>query len=83
MRISCAPTDHRPVEPTVGFRFDYGGSSVVTAGDTVARAGMDTLVLTHYFPPFAAGAGDEYRAQAAKHFEWVIEVGNDLHRVEI
>ena len=133
VNLTCAPTDHRPVEPTVAYRFDYGGSSVVAAGDTVpcagldrlrdgaqalvhtvirkdvietipiqrvldtldyhsspaeaaqtaARAGMDTLVLTHYFPPPADGDGDEYRAQAAEHFEGVIEVGDDLHRVEI
>ena len=133
VRVTCAPTDHKPVEPTVAFRFDYGGSSVVAAGDTVpcrgldrlcegaqalvhtairkdiistipiqrvldtldyhsspgeaaqtaARAGMQTLVLTHYFPPFAAGAGDEYRALAAEHFDGAIEVGEDLHRVNI
>ena len=133
VRISCAPTDHRPVEPTVAFRFDYGGSSVVAAGDTVpcagldrlcegahalvhtvirkevvsaipiprvldtldyhsspaeaaqtaARAGMRTLVLTHYFPPPAAGDDDAYRALAAEHFDGRIEVGDDLHRVEI
>ncbi len=41
--IRCAPTDHRPVEPSVGFRFDHGGASVVTAGDTVPCAGLDTL----------------------------------------
>ncbi|MXV98231.1 MAG: ribonuclease Z [Acidimicrobiaceae bacterium] len=133
VRISCAPTDHRPVEPTVAFRFDYGGASVVAAGDTVpcdgldrlcegaqalvhtvirkevvsaipiprvldtldyhsspaeaaqtaARAGMDTLVLTHYFPPPAAGDEDAYRALAAEHFDGTIEVGDDLHRVEV
>ncbi len=43
VRISCAPTDHRPVEPTVAFRFDYGGSSVVAAGDTVPCTGLDLL----------------------------------------
>ena len=103
VRVACTPTDHKPVEPTVAFRFDYGGSSIVAAGDTVpcggldrlcegaqalvhtvirkdiistipiqrvldtldyhsspaeaaqtaARARMQTLVLTHYFPPFA------------------------------
>ena len=131
--LTCAPTDHRPVEPTVAFRFDYGGSSVVAAGDTVpcagldrlcegaqalvhtvirkdiistipiqrvldtldyhsspaeaaqtaARARMETLVLTHYFPPFAPGEGDEYRALAAEHFDGAIEVGDDLQRVVI
>ena len=133
VRVTCAPTDHKPVEPTVAFRFDYSSSSVVAAGDTVpcpgldrlcegaqalvhtvirkdiistipiqrvldtldyhsspgeaaqtaARAGIETLVLTHYFPPFAPGEGDEYRALAAEHFDGAIEVGDDLHRVEI
>lgn len=133
VRIACAPTDHKPVEPTVAFRFDYGGSAVVTAGDTVpcagldrlcegahalvhtvirkevvsaigvprvldvldyhsspaeaaqtaARAGMRTLILTHYFPPPADGDDDAYRAQAAEHFDGTIEVGDDLHRVEV
>ena len=41
--IGCAPTDHRPVDPTVGYRFDHGGASVVTAGDTVPCAGLDRL----------------------------------------
>ena len=131
--ITCAPTDHKPVEPTVAFRFDYGGSSVVAAGDTVpcpgldrlcegaqalvhtvirkdiistipiqrvldtleyhsspaeaaetaARAGIGTLVLTHYFPPFAPGEGEEYRALAVEHFDGAVEVGDDLHRVEV
>ena len=43
VRISSAPTDHRPVEPTVAFRFDYGGSSVVAAGDTLPCAGLNRL----------------------------------------
>ena len=41
--IRCGPTDHRPVEPSVGYRFDHGGASVVTAGDTVPCAGLDEL----------------------------------------
>lgn len=133
VRISCAPTDHRPVEPTVAFRLDYGGCSVVTAGDTVpcegldrlcegadalihtvirkdviktiplqrvldtldyhsspeeaaqtaARAAMGTLVLTHYFPPPSDDDADGYRARASEHFDGTVEVGDDLHRVEI
>ena len=117
----------------MAFRFDYGGSSVVAAGDTVpctgldllcegaqalvhtvirkevvsaipiprvldtldyhsspaeaaqtaARARMRTLVLTHYFPPPADGDDDAYRALAAEHFDGTIEVGDDLHRVEV
>ena len=45
--VRCAPTDHRPVEPSVGFRFDVadqdGSVSVVAAGDTVPCAGLDSL----------------------------------------
>lgn len=41
--IRCAPTDHRPVEPSVGFRFDFEGVAVVAAGDTVPCAGFDSL----------------------------------------
>ncbi len=41
--IRCAPTDHKPVEPSIGFRFDYGGASVVAAGDTIPCAGLDDL----------------------------------------
>ena len=133
VRVTCAPTDHKPVEPSIGYRFDFEGASVVTAGDTVpcagldqlcdnaqalvhtvirkdiietipmqrmqdtldyhsspeeaaqtaSRAGMETLVLTHYVPTFASGEGDDWRELAAAHFDGAIELGDDLHRIEI
>jgi len=133
VKISCAPTDHRPVHPTVGFRFEHEGASAVTAGDTVpcegldrlcegagalvhtvirkdiianipmqrmqdtldyhsspeeaaqtaARGGVDTLVMTHYVPTFPSGGGDDWKALAAEHFDGDIELGDDLHRVEV
>ena len=43
VRITAAPTDHAPVRPTVGFRVDDGGRSIVIAGDTVPCAGLDEL----------------------------------------
>ena len=137
-RIRTALTDHKPVEPSVGFRFDFsddiGTASAVTAGDTVpctgldslcagadamvhtvirkdiianiplqrlqdtldyhsspeqaaqtaTRAGVDTLVLTHYVPPIPTGGdGADWRALAAEHFDGTIELGDDLHRIEI
>ncbi len=136
--ITCAPTDHKPVEPSVGFRFDYtddsGSCAVVAAGDTVpcegldslcsgadalvhtvirkdiieniplqrmqdtldyhsspaeaaqtaARAELPTLILTHYVPPIPAGdPGDDWRDLCTPHFTGKIEIGDDLHRVEI
>lgn len=131
--VSCAPTDHQPVHPTVGYRVEAGGAAVVLAGDTVPCAGLDrlcaeadalvhtairadivqaiglprmldildyhssveqaaetaeragvgTLVLTHYVPAFPPGGGDDWRALAATRFGGTIEVGDDLHRIEI
>jgi len=131
--IRVAPTDHRPVAPTIGFRVEADGASVVLAGDTVpcagldelaagadalvhtvirkdiltqvpqqrikdvcdyhssvqeaaataARAGVGTLVMTHYVPPIAPGQEEQWRALAASEFSGQIELGDDLHRVEI
>ena len=131
--IRVAPTDHRPVAPTIGFRIESGGASVVLAGDTVPcesldrltsgadalvhtairkdivtqlpqqrirdicdyhssvqqaaatakRAGVNTLVLTHYVPAIAPGQEEQWRALAATEFDGRIELGDDLHRVEI
>ncbi|MEI7545755.1 MAG: ribonuclease Z [Mycobacteriaceae bacterium] len=133
VRITAAPTDHRPVEPTIAFRVDYDGTSVVLAGDTVpcatldeltrganalvhtvirkdlveqiplqrlkdildyhssveqaaataARAGVDTLVLTHYVPPLASGQEEQWRALAAGEFNGRVELGDDLLRVSV
>jgi ribonuclease Z len=34
VRVTMFEVDHRPVEPAMGFRFDYAGLSVVISGDT-------------------------------------------------
>ncbi|MGZ4563463.1 MAG: ribonuclease Z [Mycobacterium sp.] len=131
--IRVAPTDHRPVAPTIGFRIDYGTASVVLAGDTVpcagldelaagagalvhtvirkdivgnipqqrlqdicdyhssveeaaataARAGVGTLVMTHYVPALVPGQEEQWRALAASEFGGRIELGDDLHHVEV
>ncbi|KUI27261.1 ribonuclease Z [Mycobacterium sp. IS-1742] len=131
--IRVAPTDHRPVAPTIGFRIEHADASVVLAGDTVPcatldelaagagalvhtairkdlvelapqqrvrevceyhssveeaaataqRTGVGILVLTHYLPPIAPGQEDDWRARAATVFPRQIELGDDLHRVEV
>ena len=131
--IRVAPTDHRPVAPTIGFRIEFDGASVVLAGDTVpcagldelsagadalvhtvirkdilthvpqqrikdvcdyhssvqeaaataARAGVGTLIMTHYVPAIAPGQEEQWRALAATEFGGRIELGDDLHRVEV
>jgi ribonuclease Z len=126
--VHVGATDHRPVEPTVAFRVEDDGASVVLGGDgvpcagldelcrgadayvqtvlrrdlvaavrsarfheildyhssvedaaqTAARAGVGTLVLTHYIPGIAEGQEDEWRALAAAHFDGPIVLGDDL-----
>jgi ribonuclease Z len=129
--ITVGATDHRPVEPTVAFRVDDGGKSVVLGGDgvpcagldalcanadayvqtvirddlvklipnariqdildyhssveqagqTAARAGVRTLVLTHYVPSMQPGQEDDWRSRAAAHFSGDIVLGDDLTSV--
>jgi len=43
VRVVAAPSDHRPVEPTLAFRVEHGGRAVVIAGDSVPCAGLDEL----------------------------------------
>lgn len=131
--IRVAPTDHRPVAPTIGFRIEYEAASVVLAGDTVpcasldglaagagalvhtvirkdivatipqqrlvdicdyhssveeaaataSRAGVDTLVMTHYVPALVPGQEEQWRALAAGEFGGRIELGDDLHRIQV
>ncbi len=136
--IRVSATDHRPVDPTVGFRFEFDGKVAALAGDTVpcdgldelcrgadvyvqtvvredlvrtfagliptgqrfldildyhstvqqaaqtaARAGVKTLLLTHFVPAVQPGQEDEWRALAAEHFDGEIVVGPDLTSVEV
>lgn len=43
VRITAAATDHRPVEPTLGYRIEFEGKVVVIGGDGVPCAGLDEL----------------------------------------
>lgn len=43
VRVIAASTDHRPVEPTLGYRVEHDGSAVVIGGDGVPCAGLDEL----------------------------------------
>jgi len=132
-RVTTHATDHRPVEPTLGYRVEHEGTVVALAGDTVPCAGLDelcagadayvqtviredlvalvpsprlqdildyhstvaqagqtaarngvgTLVLTHYVPPLAPDQEDRWRAAAAAHFDGPIVLGDDLTSVTV
>lgn len=133
VRIIAAPTDHRPVEPTLGYRIEHGGSAVVIGGDgvpcagldelcagadayvqtvlredlvsqipiqrfldtidyhstvrqageTAAKAGVRTLVMTHQVPTPAPGSEAEWVALAAEVFDGEIVFGDDLTVVSV
>jgi ribonuclease Z len=40
LRITAFRVDHGPVEPSVGYRFDYKGRSIVISGDTKKSASL-------------------------------------------
>lgn len=43
IRVTAAPTDHRPVAPTIGYRIEAGDHVVAIAGDTVPCEGLDRI----------------------------------------
>lgn len=43
VRAVAAPTDHRPVTPSVGYRIEADDKAVVVSGDTVPCTGLDSL----------------------------------------
>jgi len=44
VRVIAEPTNHAPVAPTVGYRFEEGGKAVAIAGDTIPCEGLNALV---------------------------------------
>ncbi len=59
-------------------------SSPEQAAQTAARAGVGTLVFTHNDPPIPTGGdGADWTARAREFFGGTIEVGDDLHRIDI
>jgi ribonuclease Z len=58
-------------------------SSVEEAAATAARAGVGTLIMTHYVPALVPGHEEQWRTLAATEFAGQVELGDDLHRVEV
>jgi ribonuclease Z len=68
LRVTMFRVDHRPVEPAVGYRFDYRGRSVVVSGDTRKSASLvqhakdaDLLIHEALQPALMARAADVAR----------------------
>ncbi|MFI4936067.1 MAG: MBL fold metallo-hydrolase [Caulobacterales bacterium] len=58
-------------------------STVEQAAQTAGRAGVRTLMLTHYVPALMKGQEEEWRALARPHFAGEIVLGDDLTRVSV
>jgi ribonuclease Z len=58
-------------------------STVEQAAQTAQRAGVRTLMLTHYVPHMASGQEEEWRAVARPHFDGEIVLGDDLTAVTV
>ncbi|HSW12050.1 MAG TPA: MBL fold metallo-hydrolase [Solimonas sp.] len=43
LRVTIFPVQHNPIEPAVGYRFDYKGRSLVISGDTVKDSGLQAV----------------------------------------
>jgi ribonuclease Z len=61
LRVTAFAVDHEPVQPAVGYRFEYGGRSLVVSGDTAKSAnleasarGVDLLVHEALAPQLVA-----------------------------
>lgn len=131
--VLVGATEHRPVEPTVGFRIEAGGAVAVLAGDgipcagldalcsgadiyvqavirddlvklvpsarlqdildyhstvgqaaqTATKAGVGTLMLTHYVPSMQRGQEAEWLALATANFAGKVVLGDDLTNTDV
>jgi ribonuclease Z len=57
-------------------------STIAQAGETAARAGVRTLVLTHPVPAPFPGSESDWIAEAAEHFDGEVILASDLTVVE-
>jgi ribonuclease Z len=86
VRITAFPVDHRPVEPTFGYRFDFGGRSVVVSGDTVkskslieAARGADLLFHDAMAGPFMKTLAEVRRKTGPDRVATLIDDVQDYH----
>ena len=82
VRVTAIPVNHGPVSPSVGYRFDYKGRSVVISGDTApspslvaAAKGADLLVHEALQPNLVRRLTD---ALVTKHVDNLAQITRDI-----
>jgi len=82
LKITAFPVEHQPVEPAVGYRFDYKGRSLVISGDTApsprleaASKGVDLLVHEGLSPTLV---GIQHRAAEKAGNKTITAITHDI-----
>jgi ribonuclease Z len=82
LKVTAFPVDHEPVEPAVGYRFDYKGRKLVISGDTrlsprveAEARGADVLVHEALSPRLLAV---QRQAALAGHRDNVAAIFHDI-----
>ena len=82
LRVTAFAVDHDPVHPAVGYRFEYGGRSLVLSGDTAKSAnleaqakGVDLLVHEALAPQLVKRLHDAAEAAGRAN---VAKITNDI-----
>jgi ribonuclease Z len=90
VRVSAFRVEHEPVTPAVGYRFDYGGRSVVVSGDTrkseslLAQArGVDLLVHEALSPKLVGILHDAAESADNKRLAKVMSDIPDYHTTPV
>ena len=82
LRVMAFAVDHDPIRPAVGYRFEYGGRSVVVSGDTKKSAnleaqarGVDLLVHEALAPQLVKHLHDAAEAAGRAN---IAKITNDI-----
>lgn len=90
LRVTAFAVDHEPVDPAVGYRFEYGGRALVVSGDTAKSAsleaqarGADLLVHEALAPHLVARMNAAARAAGRENLAKITADIPDYHTTPV